>query len=100
MPPDTDVTVVGTGNMGSALAGALLTAGHSVTVWNRTPERHEALRARGARGAPSLAEALRASEVIIICVLDYDVSHGLLDSEAASAASAGKNLVQLTTGSA
>ena len=30
------VCVIGLGNMGSALAGALLANGHGVTVWNRT----------------------------------------------------------------
>ncbi len=31
------VSVIGLGNMGSALAEALINAGHEVTVWNRTP---------------------------------------------------------------
>ena len=35
----TDVTCVGLGLMGSALARALLAAGHEVSVWNRTPEK-------------------------------------------------------------
>ncbi len=30
------VCVIGLGNMGSALAEALITSGHRVTVWNRT----------------------------------------------------------------
>lgn len=33
------VTVIGLGEMGHALADALITAGHRTTVWNRTPQR-------------------------------------------------------------
>ena len=33
------VTLLGTGAMGSALARAVIDAGHPTTVWNRTPGR-------------------------------------------------------------
>ncbi len=36
-----DVTVIGLGAMGSAIANAFLNAGHDVTVWNRGPEKTE-----------------------------------------------------------
>ena len=38
-----DVTVIGLGIMGTALARTLLKSGYSVTVWNRSPEKAEAL---------------------------------------------------------
>ena len=41
------VCVIGLGNMGSALAEALLTSGHSVTVWNRTTSKCDGLAAAG-----------------------------------------------------
>ena len=34
-----DITVIGLGAMGSALAQVLVTAKHGVTVWNRSPEK-------------------------------------------------------------
>jgi 3-hydroxyisobutyrate dehydrogenase-like beta-hydroxyacid dehydrogenase len=34
-----DVTVIGLGAMGSAIAKAELQAGHTVTVWNRSPSK-------------------------------------------------------------
>ncbi|MER7078809.1 NAD(P)-binding domain-containing protein, partial [Saccharopolyspora kobensis] len=37
------VSVLGLGDMGTALADALLAAGHRVTVWNRTAARAEPL---------------------------------------------------------
>jgi 3-hydroxyisobutyrate dehydrogenase-like beta-hydroxyacid dehydrogenase len=68
----TDVSMLGLGAMGSALAAALLDAGRSVTVWNRTPGRAAELTTRGARGADSAREAVTASPVVVACLLKYD----------------------------
>src|SRR3954469_24629195 len=43
------VGVLGLGRMGSALAGALVGAGHDVVVWNRSPLKAKPLLDRGAR---------------------------------------------------
>ncbi|SDD09627.1 NAD(P)-dependent oxidoreductase [Actinokineospora iranica] len=67
----TDVTVIGLGDMGKALAEAFLAAGHSTTVWNRTASKADDLVAKGAHRADSVADAVRASEAVVICVLDY-----------------------------
>lgn len=45
---DRPVTVVGLGAMGSALAAAVLRAGHPTTVWNRSAEKAQALADAGA----------------------------------------------------
>jgi 3-hydroxyisobutyrate dehydrogenase-like beta-hydroxyacid dehydrogenase len=49
---------LGLGNMGTAIAGRLVDAGHRVTVWNRSPEAADPLVAAGAVLAGSAAEAL------------------------------------------
>lgn len=72
------VTVLGLGPMGQALAGALLDAGHRVTVWNRTAARADPLRARGAEVAANPAEAIAASDMTLINVVDHDAVDGLL----------------------
>ncbi|MGW9432825.1 NAD(P)-binding domain-containing protein, partial [Streptomyces decoyicus] len=36
--PKTPLTLLGLGDMGTALARAWLTTGHPLTVWNRSPE--------------------------------------------------------------
>lgn len=92
------VTVLGLGNMGTALAQALLRRGYRVTVWNRTVARADALVARGAVGAGSPAEALRASSLTIMCVLDQDASAAVLDAPGVKAAVRGRTLVQFTSG--
>ena len=55
----TQVAVLGTGIMGSAMARNLLRAGLAVTVWDRSPEATAGLEREGARAARSPAEAVR-----------------------------------------
>ncbi|MEV6758699.1 NAD(P)-binding domain-containing protein [Streptomyces sp. NPDC051214] len=95
--PKTPVTVIGLGNMGAALAAALLDNGHPTTVWNRSPAKAEPLVARGARLAATPEEAVAAGPLIIACVLDDDALHAVLDPVAD--ALAGKALVNVTSGS-
>ncbi|MDJ0464387.1 NAD(P)-binding domain-containing protein [Streptomyces sp. H27-C3] len=92
-----NVTVLGLGQMGAALAGAFLTAGHPTTVWNRTPAKAEPLVTRGAVLAATPGEAVTAAGVVVVCVLDYDAVRELLDPVAESLA--GRTVVNLTTGS-
>ncbi len=64
----TDVTVIGLGLMGHALARAFLAAGHSVTVWNRTPGRADDLEVQK---VGTIQEAVEASELVVVCVSDF-----------------------------
>ncbi|MBB5908330.1 NAD(P)-dependent oxidoreductase [Actinoalloteichus hymeniacidonis] len=91
------VSVLGLGPMGRALAGALLAAGHPTTVWNRTTGRADELISRGAVAADSVTEAVQASPLVIVCVLDYDAVQEIL----APAADAfdGRTLINLTADS-
>ncbi|MFG1670218.1 NAD(P)-dependent oxidoreductase [Streptomyces sp. Y7] len=94
---DTDtVTVLGLGPMGRALAGAFVDAGLRVTVWNRTPGRDGELVGRGATAAPSPAEAVAASALTIVCVVNYDASDAVLRQDAVAAALKGRTVVNLT----
>ncbi|WP_079074995.1 NAD(P)-dependent oxidoreductase [Streptomyces atriruber] len=93
------VTVIGLGLMGSALAAALLDAGHPTTVWNRSPEKAKPLADRGAHVAATPEDAVATSGLVIACVLDYDALHTVLDPVAEAGALAGKSLVNLTSGS-
>lgn len=92
------IAVIGTGRMGSALAGALLDAGYPTAVWNRTKERAEPLAARGATIAASVLEAVEGADVIIVNVSDYAAATAALRSDAVAAAIGGKLIVQLTSG--
>jgi 3-hydroxyisobutyrate dehydrogenase len=61
----TQVAVLGTGIMGSAMARNLLGAGLEVTVWDRSPEATAGLAQEGARAAGSPADAVRDASVAI-----------------------------------
>jgi 3-hydroxyisobutyrate dehydrogenase-like beta-hydroxyacid dehydrogenase len=90
------VTVVGLGLMGRALAAAFVEAGHPTTVWNRTAAKAERLVAQGAILAGSVAEAVAASPLVVVCVSDYDAVHEILDPLEDTLR--GRVLVNLTTG--
>jgi 3-hydroxyisobutyrate dehydrogenase-like beta-hydroxyacid dehydrogenase len=61
---------IGIGNMGEPMARNLLRAGHRLTIYNRTPERAESLRAEGARVAVTPADAARDAEVLVTMLAD------------------------------
>lgn len=64
------VAVLGTGIMGFPMAGRLLDAGFSVTVWNRTREKAEPLSERGATVADTPAGAARDADICLTMLTD------------------------------
>ncbi|MER5421088.1 NAD(P)-dependent oxidoreductase [Streptosporangium roseum] len=93
----TPVTVIGLGSMGTALAEAFVKAGHSTTVWNRTPAKAAPLIAMGARQAEAIEDAVAASPLIITCLTTFDDTRLALRPAAASLH--GRALVTLNSGS-
>ncbi|RFU40563.1 NAD(P)-dependent oxidoreductase [Actinomadura logoneensis] len=88
------ITMLGLGAMGAAVARSWLSAGYELTVWNRTASRAEPLAAEGAKAAASAAEAVAASPLVVVCLLDdASVEEALADADLT-----GKDLVNLTTG--
>ncbi|MGW0709994.1 NAD(P)-dependent oxidoreductase [Streptomyces sp. NPDC002643] len=94
--PTPTVTVLGLGPMGRALAGAFLDAGVRTTVWNRTPGRDTDLVARGAIGAGSAEEAVAASDLTVVCVVNHDASDAILRRSEVTAALKGRTVVGLS----
>ncbi|MFJ2188965.1 NAD(P)-dependent oxidoreductase [Kitasatospora sp. NPDC087861] len=90
------VTVLGLGPMGRALAGAFLDSGLRTTVWNRTPGRERELVERGAIGARSAQEAVAASALTVLCVVDYDAADAVLRPDAVAGALKGRTVVNLS----
>ncbi|MFJ5277264.1 NAD(P)-dependent oxidoreductase [Streptomyces parvulus] len=90
------VTVLGLGPMGRALAAALLGAGLRTTVWNRTPGRDAEAVAQGALPAASAEDAVAASPLTVVCVVNYDASDAVLRQDAVTAALRGRTVVNLS----
>lgn len=94
-PPSSEpVTVIGLGAMGTAVATTLLRLGHPVTVWNRTPRRADALAETGALVAPSVAGAVSASPLVILCLLD---DHAVNEVLGTAVDVSGRTLANLTS---
>lgn len=91
------VSFIGLGDMGSALATALLGNGFAVTAWNRSPGKAEALAEKGAEVASSAADALAASPVTIVCLSDHGATMEVLARDGVEASAAGRTLIQLST---
>lgn len=90
-----NISVLGIGLMGEAIARTLLRTGHSVTVWNRTPDRCARLADAGARVADSSSHALNSASLAIAVGTPYDVLVDMID---AGAARPELVVVNLTTG--
>jgi len=94
----TEITQIGLGLMGSALARALLAGGRRVTAWNRDPAKAAEIVTLGASGAGSIGDAVRASPLIMICIDSYASTLDLFGAEDVAPLLAGKTLIQLSTG--
>jgi 3-hydroxyisobutyrate dehydrogenase-like beta-hydroxyacid dehydrogenase len=93
-----DMSVIGLGNMGAALASTLLRSGRSVTVWNRSAEKAAPLVEAGAAPASSPEEAIAASEATIVCIKTHKTTTELL--KPLSGQLSGKTILDLSTGGA
>jgi 3-hydroxyisobutyrate dehydrogenase-like beta-hydroxyacid dehydrogenase len=93
-----DITVIGLGLMGSALARTIYIAGHCITVWNRSPEKMQSFVDDGIATAPDLVSAIKASPIVLFCIDNYAVTHALLNNAIIAPLLAGRTVVQLSTG--
>ncbi|CAB3748141.1 NAD(P)-dependent oxidoreductase [Paraburkholderia humisilvae] len=80
-----EVGFCGPGLMGAPMIRHLLRAGHTVHVWNRTPDKAHALVKDGARVVPTPGALAGCAELIFLCVSDanaveqvvFDAGHGI-----------------------
>lgn len=93
-----DISMIGLGAMGTALAKAQLKAGHNVAVWNRSPQRMTPLVELGAKRAGSVCEAVRSSSRIMVCVDNYAVTNKLLGETDVRTHLPGRTVIQMSTG--
>ncbi|MEV6657308.1 NAD(P)-binding domain-containing protein [Nocardia fluminea] len=94
--PKFDIALLGCGNMGAALGRALLAAGYTVTAWNRSAEKSQALEAFGAQAASTADQAVGSALATITCLGTYgDVEEVLGTVDLPD----GHTLINVTTGS-
>lgn len=88
---------IGIGLMGKPMTLRLLDAGFSVKVWNRTPEKLQPVADAGAKACSSVAELVRTSEVIILCLADTKVVESIVRNDILTSGAAGKLLIDLSS---
>ncbi|MGH9934035.1 MAG: NAD(P)-dependent oxidoreductase, partial [Nitrososphaerales archaeon] len=66
----TRVGLIGTGMMGKAIATRLLKSGYKITVYNRTKEKAESLKALGALVADTPMQVAKNSDLVMTVVKD------------------------------
>lgn len=92
-----NITIIGLGAMGTAVANAFLEKDFAVTVWNRSPQKAQPLVAKGAQHGAQVDEALAASPLLLISVLDYPAVHDIFRPMSPGRLT-GKTVVNLTNG--
>jgi 3-hydroxyisobutyrate dehydrogenase-like beta-hydroxyacid dehydrogenase len=93
-----DVTLIGLGAMGSALAHAFLRAGHTITVWNRNQSKAEPFVAIGANPATNVSDAVQASPITVICIDNYEATNNLISENNLGEILVNRTFIQLSTG--
>jgi 3-hydroxyisobutyrate dehydrogenase len=63
---------IGTGLIGTPMVERMLDCGLSVTVWNRTPSKTNALVERGATRAASIREVATSCDIVCLCLTNTD----------------------------
>ena len=91
-----EITLVGSGLLGTAIGERLLARGYRLHVWNRRQERAQALVAAGAQLAASPAEAVAAGELVITVLSDGPITAEVLLNQAGTALP-GRLVLQVAT---
>ncbi|MFT5113777.1 MAG: 3-hydroxyisobutyrate dehydrogenase-like beta-hydroxyacid dehydrogenase [Parasphingorhabdus sp.] len=84
--------------MGSALGRAMLENKFELTIWNRSPEKTDALTIQGAKAVNSFEAAIADSPQVMICITEYETARALLDQPSITSLSANKTIIQMSTG--
>ena len=88
---------IGIGLMGKPMTLRLLDAGFLVNVWNRSPEKLKAVIAAGARASSSIAELVKSSDVILLCLADTSAVEAVVVNGMLNHGSADKLLIDLSS---
>lgn len=90
---------IGLGLMGTPMTARLLDAGFTVNVWNRSAEKLAPVVAKGALEQSSIAELVKASEIIMTCVTNTEAVEAVVFGEGGIAANgaAGKTLIDFSS---
>ncbi|HVV80972.1 MAG TPA: NAD(P)-dependent oxidoreductase [Pseudolabrys sp.] len=92
------VSFIGLGKMGLAMSDRLLGGGHTLTVYNRTATKGSDLVSRGAKLAASVAEAAKASDVVITMLENDGALASVAFDKGGLVESLGKDAIHVSMG--
>lgn len=94
-----EVGYIGMGIMGSAMAGRLIDAGYSVTVWNRSADKCEPLVAKGAKVRDTAKDVIDRCDITFACTSDPASARSVVFGENGVLAGikSGKKFVDMST---
>ena len=90
---------IGLGKMGLPMATRLLDAGYQLTVWNRSPDKTQALQGKGATVGADPATVATASDVIFLSVTDTSAVETVVFGAGGVAAGADRGKILIDTSS-
>jgi 3-hydroxyisobutyrate dehydrogenase len=88
---------VGIGLMGEPMTLRLLRAGYKVNVWNRSPEKLAKVMDAGAKAFPSIADLVKASDIILLCLTDTTAVESVICTDIMKNGSANQLLIDLSS---
>ena len=83
--------------MGKPMTLRLLNAGFKVNVWNRSPEKLKPVTTVGAHAFSSVAELVKASDIIILSLADTPAVESIVTDNILDYGSADKLLIDLSS---
>ena len=88
---------IGIGLMGKPMTLRLLNAGFSVNVWSRSPEKLVPVINAGAKASASVAELVKASNIILLCLADTMAVESVIHNDILENGSADQLLIDLSS---
>ncbi|HWG18766.1 MAG TPA: NAD(P)-binding domain-containing protein, partial [Acidobacteriaceae bacterium] len=92
------VALLGLGTMGIGMAANLLKAGFPLAVWNRTAAKAQPLAEKGARIAPTPADAAKGAKIIVAMLADDAASRHVWLGENGALAAAQEGAILIDCG--
>jgi 3-hydroxyisobutyrate dehydrogenase-like beta-hydroxyacid dehydrogenase len=93
-----ELTVLGLGAMGSAIARTLIDKQCDLTVWNRSFEKAKGFAELRTRSTETLKQAIESSPRILICIHGYAATRLMLDDPEIIPLLSGRTIIQMSTG--
>lgn len=94
---NTHLGFIGIGLMGKPMTLRLLNAGFTVNVWNRSPDKLDAVVKAGALACSSAGEVVDKSDVILLCLSDTEAVESVVNRSIVNQGSSGKLIIDLSS---